>query len=70
MKITYRTKEESNRRQEEAFLRLSPAERMMAFFELSRRIARFPVQYTDESRQKGNFIIESPSHGKAVEGEH
>ncbi|MCA1752052.1 MAG: hypothetical protein LC670_09735 [Flavobacteriales bacterium] len=70
MEISYRTKEESNREQEEAFLRLSPAERMMAFFELSRRIARFPVQHTDEARRKGNFVIERPSHEKAAKGEH
>ena len=42
MKIIFQTKEESNAQQREDFLKLSGAERLVAFFELSRKINRFP----------------------------
>ncbi len=70
MEIFYSSKEESNRAQEEAFLLLPPAERFFAFLDLSRRIMQFPVNTTDESRWKNNFIIELPARGAAVEGEY
>lgn len=34
MEITFRTKEESNRIQEETFLKMTPVERVLAFFQM------------------------------------
>lgn len=58
MELRYLTKDESNRIREEEFLALIPAERFLAFLELSRRINRiFPSKITFEERTKGNFIL-------------
>ncbi|WP_339699634.1 hypothetical protein [Algoriphagus aquimarinus] len=46
------TKEESNKLRQDEFLKLSPAERVMSFFELSRRILKFPTNATADSKQK------------------
>lgn len=56
MKITFRTKEESNRLQEETFLKLSRAERVLQFFKLSKRIKQFPTK--DIIENKNNFVID------------
>ncbi len=55
MKITFQTKEESKRKQQEEFLKLTPGERVLAFFELSRRMKDFPCKKLIE--KTGNFIL-------------
>ncbi|HRO74525.1 MAG TPA: hypothetical protein PLP27_00070 [Crocinitomicaceae bacterium] len=60
MKIEFRTKEESNKAQREAFLALSPHERFMQFLELSRKIQRFNTK-KQRPINPNNFIIERKS---------
>ncbi|MDI6046207.1 hypothetical protein [Flavobacterium yafengii] len=54
MEINFRTKEESNRIQEENFLKLSPVERIYSFLQLIYFFKDFPSQTEDENK---NFII-------------
>jgi hypothetical protein len=63
MHIEFRTKEEANKAQEEAFLCLSGEERMKEFFALSRRIMReYP---SSVERSYGNsFVLEFPKEQK------
>ncbi|MFD1602042.1 hypothetical protein ACFSJW_24065 [Flavobacterium artemisiae] len=56
MEIRFQTKEESNRQQQEDFLKLSGAERVRSFLKLSERISRFPVKNRVD-KNKDNFII-------------
>lgn len=56
MEIRFMTKEESNKLRQEEFLKLSPPERVMSFFELSRRILKFPTHFEADSKQ-GNFVL-------------
>ncbi len=56
MKITYQTKEESKKKQEEAFLALSGGERFMRFLELCEAMQMFPTKAKPE--KKNNFVIE------------
>jgi len=67
MKITFQTKEESNRLQEAEFLALSPAERFFRFLWLSRRMKQFPTKAKEEDN--GNFVIEKKvkQDGNSVE---
>jgi hypothetical protein len=60
MEIRFRSKEESNRAQEEEFLQLSGAERFFAFLELSRAVMRqFPQKDDAEpDLSKTHFVIE------------
>lgn len=57
MQISYTTKEEANAAQQEAFLKLSGAERVMLFIKLSTQAKKFATQ-ADDDRHKGNFVIE------------
>ena len=57
MEIKFQTKEESNREQREAFLRLEPKERFYAFLDLCENLKKFPVKSTNKSLSD-NFIIE------------
>ncbi|MAN28575.1 MULTISPECIES: hypothetical protein [Mesonia] len=57
MKIEFLTKEESNRQQQEEFLKLSPAERFYAFLDLSYRLKDFPHQ-ENKKPPSDNFVIE------------
>ncbi len=57
MEIHYRSKDESNRAQREAFLKLTPTERFYAFLELSERMKDFPVKNPPKLKDKGNFVI-------------
>lgn len=50
------TKEESNARRQEEFLKLSPGERVMSFFVLSRAILKFPTRATYDSKHN-NFVL-------------
>lgn len=59
MEIKFQTKEESNKKQLEDFLKLSGAERIYLFLKLSTEMKKFPTkQKTDKS---SNFIIVIPS---------
>lgn len=42
MEIKFQTKEESNRKEEEAFLKLAKSERVWRFFELMQKAKAFP----------------------------
>lgn len=56
MKIQFRTKEEANKAQREAFLELTGSERFEAFLKLSQEInSLFPNRA--EKEDKGNFVI-------------
>ncbi|WP_158727910.1 MULTISPECIES: hypothetical protein [unclassified Flavobacterium] len=54
MKMSFRTKEESNKMQEKEFLKLTPVERVMKFFELIYFFKDFPVTTKEKNN---NFII-------------
>ncbi len=56
MKLHFQTKEESNRKQLEAFLKLSGAERFASFLRLSEKLSRFPVK-NKKATKTGNFEI-------------
>ncbi len=60
MEIKFQTKEESKQEQEEAFLKLSKAERFYSFLRLSQRISQFPVKNKID-KNSDNFIIEIKS---------
>ncbi len=56
MEIKFQTKEESNRQQEEAFLKLSKSERVWRFFELMQKSkSLLPVK--EKPIKSNNFII-------------
>ncbi|GAA0871936.1 hypothetical protein GCM10009117_10820 [Gangjinia marincola] len=62
MKVSFLTKEESKRQQEEDFLALSQSERMVAFFNLIRQSKRyFPTKSSMPEFEKSNFVIEIKS---------
>lgn len=56
MEIRFQTKEESNRLQQEEFLKLSKVERIYSFLRLSERISKFPVK-NKVDKNKDNFLI-------------
>lgn len=56
MEIRFQTKEESNKRQQEDFLKLSKIERIYSFLRLSERISQFPVK-NKVDKNKDNFMI-------------
>ncbi len=64
MEISFTTKEESKRLQEEAFLKLSPEERFKKFIQLSIFMNGFKTEKTEED--KGNFIIQIPQKKKKL----
>ncbi len=55
MELKFQTKEESNRQQEEAFLKLSKAERVWLFFELMQKSKSLPAK--EKPDKSNNFII-------------
>lgn len=55
MKVSFRTKEESNLEQETAFMRLSPIERIHSFIDFMLYTQDFPGQVI--SRNPDNFQI-------------
>lgn len=55
MEIIFRTKEESNQCKEDTFLKLSPADRVLVFFDLLYFFKDFPSNA--KSDKKNNFII-------------
>ncbi len=56
MEIRFQTKEESNKQQQEEFLKLSKIERVYSFLRLSERISQFPVK-NKVDKNKDNFVI-------------
>jgi hypothetical protein len=63
MELKFQTKEESNREQREAFLRLLPKERFYRFLDLCESLKKFPVKTTNNA-PTDNFVIEIKTHGK------
>lgn len=55
MKISFRTKEESKRIQENDFLKLSPVERFYSFVRLMYMLKDFPSKKTGKDK---NFVIQ------------
>lgn len=56
MEIRFRTKEESNKQQQEDFLKLSKVERFYSFLRLSERMGKFPIKDKID-KNKDNFLI-------------
>jgi hypothetical protein len=55
MKIQFQTKEESNKKQQEEFLKLSGMERIYSFLNLAYRVNQYPTKNKiDKSK---NFIL-------------
>jgi hypothetical protein len=60
MEIRFQTKEQSNKQQQDDFLKLSKAERFYCFLRLMERINQFPVK-NKVNKIKDNFLIEIKS---------
>jgi hypothetical protein len=60
MEIRFQTKEQSNKQQQDDFLKLSKAERFYSFLRLMERINQFPVK-NKVNKNKDNFLIEIKS---------
>ena len=58
MEIRFQTKEESNKKQLEDFLKLSGAERVCRFLELSAQLKKFPTKHKPD--KSSNFTIVIP----------
>ena len=56
MEIRFQTKEESNRQQQEDFLKLPKIERFYSFLRLSEQMSKFPVKNIVD-KNKDNFQI-------------
>ena len=56
MEIRFQTKQESNKRQQEDFLKLSKVERIYSFLRLMERVNQFPVK-NKVNKNKDNFLI-------------
>jgi hypothetical protein len=59
MEIRFQTKEESNKQQQDDFLKLSKVERVYAFWRLMERMSQFPVKNKID-KNKDNFLIVIP----------
>ncbi len=59
MKVSFRTKEESNQEQQQEFLKLLPVERIYAFLGLMDRLKDYPTKA--DPKNKNNFLIEITS---------
>lgn len=59
MEIYFGTKEENNKRRQEAFLKLSPEERLIAFIEMACQPGIYPLpdDYEHPNDHKNNFVI-------------
>ncbi len=55
MEIAFRTKEESNKVQQETFLKLSKVERIYSFLRLMERVSKYPTKAVRKNTD--NFII-------------
>lgn len=66
MQVRFETKEESNSRRREEFLKLPKAERVWRFFALVAQVKQFPTKNLPAGRQgkkdtSKNFVITIPS---------
>ncbi len=59
MKITFQTKEESNKKQLDDFLKLSKAERIYSFIDMIVKSKQLPKK--EENQKTNNFLIEIKS---------
>lgn len=57
MEVLFQTKLESKNNQQKAFLKLSGVDRIASFFELSKKINKFPLK-NKVDKTIGNFILE------------
>jgi hypothetical protein len=57
MEIHFQTKEESNEKQLEDFLKLSKVDRIYSFLGLILKMKQFPTKYKTENKSN-NFVIE------------
>ena len=55
MKIQFQTKDESNKKQLDDFLKLSKQERIYSFLRLMQEMKRFPIKV--EKKETSNFLI-------------
>ncbi len=58
MKIEFKTKEESKREAEQAFLLLTPSQRFEEFLQLCYELKQYPT--TEPVEDNGNFVIQIP----------
>ncbi len=56
MELYFQTKEESNRKQLEDFLKLSKGERFYQFLRLMEKVNQFPMKHKNDTNS--NFIIQ------------
>lgn len=61
MEINYRTKEESNKIQQEEFLKLTPSQRVSAFFDLMYKMRKYPVPHKKDKTNNFLIVIEDNS---------
>lgn len=61
MELHFQTKEESNKKQLELFLKLSKTERFYSFLSLMEKMKRFPIK-NKRDYKKDNFIINIKSN--------
>lgn len=66
MKMFFRTKEESNKIQEEEFLKLTPSERVLSFISHIYYFKNFPTTKADKHK---NFVIVIKNKQKGINGE-
>ena len=59
MEIRFQTKEESNKQQQEDFLKLSKIDRFYSFLRLMERVNQLPVKNKID-KSKDNFLIVIP----------
>ena len=59
MELHFQTKEESNRKQLEGFLKLSKVERFYQFLRLMEKVNQFPMKHKNDINS--NFIIQIKS---------
>lgn len=59
MEVFFATKEENNKRREEEFLKLSPEERLMNYFDrlFAPRTTPLSDDYMHPNEKKGNFVL-------------
>jgi len=62
MEIRFQTKEQSNKRQQLAFLNLSGAERLKSFLHLMEQVNRFPTKHI--KKRTNNYLIVLPNQNE------
>jgi hypothetical protein len=59
--LIFDTKENNNRRRQEEFLKLSPAERVQVFLKMVGEFAKFGTK--QKTQDKGNFVLTKSKDG-------